>query len=64
MPRTLTESEAERIADRRVQSRMRTDRAYIHAEDAESQHAAEERIEAEVIRDMRAEYDIPSWPEA
>jgi hypothetical protein len=59
--RTLTEPEAEKICDRRVQQAMSTDPSYVHAEDANSQKAAEESITERVVRDMLAEFNIPDW---
>jgi hypothetical protein len=43
----VTESERERIIDRRVQARLTTDAAYRHAANAEEQAQREDEIEAE-----------------
>lgn len=56
--RTITEAEAEAMADRRVMARLAHDRGYRHACNAEEQAEAEERIGEEVWRDLRQDYVI------
>jgi hypothetical protein len=54
----ISEARAEQIADRMVQRRLYRDRAYIHAENAEAQQAAEEAVAATVWRDIESRYVI------
>lgn len=54
----LTEAQFERMADHMVMRRLSTDTAYLHAENAEAQREAEERIEAEVIAELEFKYDV------
>lgn len=54
----LTEAQAERMADRTIMQRLRTDSAYQHAADAFAQAAREDEIEAEVWADIEARYDV------
>lgn len=56
--RRVTEAEAERMADAIVMRRTQTDSAYVNAENAEAQKAAEERIEREVWESLEAKYEI------
>lgn len=59
----MTDADRERILDRRILARLRTDPAYLHAESAEAQSEREDQIadeettmlEAESIRGSLAE---------
>lgn len=59
--RQITEAEAERLIDRRVMCRIAVDRAYKHAEDAESQAAREEAITQEVEAEIANIYAVEGW---
>lgn len=48
----MTESERERIIDRRVARRLYQDRAYIHAESNETAAQREKEITAEIEREL------------
>jgi len=50
----MDEATRERILDRRVQARLRTDAAYRNAADAEAQAEREQAIEEEEIRRLDA----------
>ena len=50
----MTESELERMIDRRVQRLLSTDRVYQNAENAEQQSAREHEITAAVVREFEA----------
>jgi hypothetical protein len=54
----ITEAEAERIIDRRLMRALETDRAYLNAEDAESQDEREDVIEGDVWAAISREYQI------
>lgn len=56
----MTEAEMERIADRMVWRRLATDRAYLHAEDAEAQAQREDEIGKQVWRELVAKHGEPS----
>jgi hypothetical protein len=56
--RTITEAEAEKMADRMVWSRLLSSSSYRHAESPEAQAEAEERIEREVWRRISELYEI------
>jgi predicted nucleic acid-binding Zn-ribbon protein len=51
--RASSESRIEQLADRIIQRRLATDRAYRHAEDAVSQARREAEIEEEVLRELQ-----------
>ena len=53
----------EEILDRRVQARLRTDRDYLFAEDAETQALAERKIELQEERALIARYARPTVAE-
>lgn len=55
---TLTEAQAEPIADARVWDRLRTDAAYRNAENAEEQAAREDEIGEQVWRELEERYEI------
>jgi hypothetical protein len=46
------------MADLAIQRRLYRDRAYMHAENAEEQKAAEERIEAEELARLEARFRV------
>lgn len=51
---TITEAEAERIADRIVWQRLATDSAYRNAENAQAQADREDEIAAQVWREIES----------
>lgn len=55
---TITEAEAERMADRLVWARLATDFAYRNADSAGQQRAREDQIESEVWAELESKYDI------
>lgn len=55
---TLTGAQAEAMVDRIAQERLRTDRAYLNAEDAVAQSAREDEIVDEVWADINANYEV------
>jgi hypothetical protein len=55
----LTDSEAERILDSRMEKAMRTDFRYLNAESAEKQAYAEHLIGMENAREMFLIYEMP-----
>jgi multisubunit Na+/H+ antiporter MnhE subunit len=55
---TITEVEYERMVDRMVHARLRRDRSYLHAENAEEQSAAEERITEEIERELAEVFEV------
>ncbi len=55
---TISEAEAERIADRTVQRRCEQSAAYRHAENADEQAQAEDVIEQNVWKELEAKYNI------
>jgi hypothetical protein len=64
----ITEWEFERALDAAILKRLRSDPAYIHAEDAEAQTLAEEQIEQEEFQRLCARHgldpDCPQFPES
>lgn len=56
----MTEAEMERAADRIVQRRLATDRAYQHAENAEAQVQREDEIGKETWSNLIAKHGEPS----
>jgi hypothetical protein len=54
----ITEAQAERRADIRVDIALRSNRAYQWAENAEAQQEAEEATAAKVWADLEAEFEI------
>lgn len=55
---TISETEAERMADAMVIRALARDRAYNHAETAEIQAAREDEISEQVWRDLESRYRI------
>lgn len=53
----------EQIIDRRVQARLKTDRDYLMAEDAEAQSLAERKIELQEERALITSYARPTVAE-
>lgn len=54
----ITEAQAERRADIRVEVALRSNRDYQWAENAEDQQRAEEATAAKVWADLEAEFEI------
>jgi hypothetical protein len=58
--RTITEADAEKMADRIIQRRLSTDSGYLHAENAHDQAEREDEIATEVWADLEHDYEIES----
>jgi hypothetical protein len=56
--RAITEAEFERIADVRIQQRLRGDIEWLNAENAGEQDRAEERVSKRVISLMESEFEV------
>lgn len=56
--RTITEGEAEKIIDRRLDQALSTSHSYQYAENAEEQAEAEQRLADEIERDVYREYVV------
>lgn len=56
--RIISESDAERIIDRRVMRALGRDVAYVNAENADEQQAAEYAIDERITRAVYAEFDV------
>jgi hypothetical protein len=54
----LTEAQAEQMADRIIMTLLNTDRAYNHAEDAETQAEREDEIGISVWKSLEEKYEI------
>jgi hypothetical protein len=54
----MTEAQLEIVADAAVIRRLRSDAAYLNAEDAEAQALREQEITDEVVADLEARYEI------
>ena len=54
----MTEAQLEAVADVTVQRRLRSDAAYLNAENAEAQAEREQEITDQVVADLKARYDI------
>ena len=54
----LSEADAEAMADRIIWRRLRADRRYLNAENAQEQSIAETQIEVEVWEDIRDRYEV------
>lgn len=52
---TDDETQTERVLDARIGARLRTDRAYLNAENAEEQAERERQIEDEEVARLQAE---------
>jgi hypothetical protein len=57
-PRTITQAEAERMADKMLWKRLATDSAYQNAMDANAQYSREERIGIEIWADIEDRYEV------
>ncbi len=64
----ITEWEFERALDAAILKRLRSDPAYVHAEDGEAQTLAEEQIEQEEFEGLCAQHgldpDRPQFPDS
>lgn len=57
---TITQAQAERMADRRVQAWLAVDSAYRNAVDAETQAAREQEISEMVWTEIQTVYEVVS----